>query len=205
MPSRPVPVPVIVIAVLHLVFGGLGLIMDVCGTAMILAGNPFARLQPRGAPPPTELQRRMQNVEQEMADAIPGYRLSQVANTVVNFALDGMLIAAGIGLLKMMAWARLLSIVYACTSIVQKVISVVVSYVVVVPLMQEWLRSLPVQTLEDQILVNTMSASMWLSGIGVVAYMIYPLAVLIVMFLPVVSAAFRPGEPGSESIQPARS
>jgi hypothetical protein len=202
MPSRPVPV--IVIAVLHLVFGGLGLMIDLCGAAMIVAGNPFASLQPRGAPS-TELQRRIQNMEQEVAAAIPGYRLSQVANLTVDFALDGMLIAAGIGLLKMMTWARLLSIVYACTSIVHKLISVVLSYVVVLPLMENWLRSLPAQTPQEQVFINTMSASMWLSGIMVLAYAIYPVAVLIVMFLPAVSAAFRPGGAGGEAIQPARS
>src|SRR5262245_12042977 len=98
-PRRPTSVTVL--AVLHLIFGSLGVLMGLCGGVTLAIG--LANLVPRtpapppGAPqlpfPPDLAVRQQRFLEQ----AIPFFNPIQVAQAVALLVLAALLVVAGIG------------------------------------------------------------------------------------------------------------
>jgi len=96
------------------------------------------------------------------------------------------LLAAGIGLLRLKAWARVLSIAYAIWAIVTGLVALVLNYLFLArPLMEEAARK---ESAESAGLMGGAVGSLFGGCFGLV----YPIILLIFMTRPTVIAAFRP-------------
>jgi len=120
----------------------------------------------------------------------PAYRLSMIVYCAVTLAGAIALVVAGIGLLKLKPWGRSLSIIYGALRIVAVLVIQVVNYFVISqPMLDQMQGQMPAQ------IAPFMSVASAFSVIGVVIgccfQMAYPVALLAVMLLPVVKAAFQ--------------
>jgi hypothetical protein len=182
------PAAVLVLAILHLVGGGLDLVGQLCSGAMQAAwsGNPFSMQGGAGQEPAIRLQKAI--------EAIPGQRAFTVGELGINLVLDAMLIAAGIGLLSMKPWARILSLVYAPLAILNRLGVFAYTLLVLMPAFD----SLFAQELgrDPQTEVALQAASSFMRGIMIfsavvnLVFVIYPIVVLILLNLFHVRAAF---------------
>jgi hypothetical protein len=191
MPRRR-PTAVLLIAVLHFVFGGLGLLCTVCAGVMELTGTQqaLANAGTPGQKHQAELQARRKEVsEQVHEERIPLYRAYSVTNRVFNTLFCVLLIASGAGLLRMQSWGRWLSVVYGVLSILANLAVFVYTIAFFMPADQEVFRRMPPQNDTEHMAYNI---AMVVAPAGPCAMMVYPVAVLIVMLLPSVGAAFRP-------------
>lgn len=124
----------------------------------------------------------------------PGYAAYLKVSTVLGVLVSLLLLAAGIGLLKLMPWGRLVSIGYAIYAIIMVLVNSGVSYVFLVkPLMDKAAAA-----------HGPEAAGATAGAIGGVFGgcfgLIYPILLLIFMFRPGVAAAFRPSPAGA--VQP---
>ncbi|HEY7308619.1 MAG TPA: hypothetical protein VH643_04565 [Gemmataceae bacterium] len=188
--------PILVIAILHLVGGGLGLILSLCGCGGLVMTNalssaiPTVPQRPGQPPPPPSAADTMKYYN----DHIPGYRAFTFGGLALSLMLDIMLLAAGIGLLNVQPWARWLSLVYAPISILNRLVSFVYQLVWVLPVTQELYAKNPAMA--------GMSSFVTIGGgIGLVVsllFILYPIAVVVLMLLPSTAAAFRGELPSRE-------
>src|SRR5262245_15705505 len=101
LPQRPTSVTVI--AILHFVFGGLGLLLGLCGAGIVAAGGgsafPFQ-------PPAQGQQAKQLEYQKEMQAAMAGSQGSQLGQLGADVAISVLMILAGIGLMKVRPWGR---------------------------------------------------------------------------------------------------
>lgn len=190
-PKRPTLV--LVIAILHFTLGGLSLFYGVCGIGAQLVMQAKLLPQPPTVPgrPKPITQEEIQNyVEQR----VPSYKVMLFGGMTFELCLSILMISAGFGLLQMRTWGRHLSIGYACLSVAFKLFGIVYAFLVSLPIMNEFLNQVPDHGPETMIMVKTMRVALSATPVMQLSYMIYPIAVLVVMNLPSVSAAFR-GQP----------
>jgi hypothetical protein len=182
---------VLVIAILHLVFGGLGLLCTVCGGLMDLAGAQKALAQAGDAQQQqmAQQQRRKEVTERVHMERIPLYQAYSVTNRVLSTLFCIVLVAAGIGLLLMQSWARWLSVGYAVLSILTNMGVFVYTIAFFIPADHEAFRRLPPQSDQEQLAYNIANV---VAPAGPCVMMLYPAVVLIVLLLPSVGAAFQP-------------
>lgn len=192
------PVAVTVIAILHFVLGGLGLLCQLC--AGIGLGGILVMAAGSGNDPASFFMKEYINSLNRNA---PGYLPISGGLACLGFVIAIVLIASGIGLLQMQKWARFASIGYAIVAILVGFVNLGYTIAVVNPAVTK--------AQEDAVRATAQKfggkqgmpgASPNIGGqiggtigalIGSVISMIYPIAVLIVMFLPNVSQAFREG------------
>jgi hypothetical protein len=181
------PASVLVLAILHLVGGGIDLIGVLCSGAMQAAGgNPFGMQGGAGQDPTVRLQKAI--------EAIPGQQAFTLGELAINLVLDVLLIAAGIGLLSMKPWARILSLVYAPLAILNRLGTFAYTLLVLIPAFDTIL----VQELgRDRQIANALQAAssimrtfMLIGAIVGFLFIIYPIVVLIILNLRHVKAAF---------------
>lgn len=183
------PTGVVVIAILHFVFGGL---CGVCSGVQLIGSAVQAANPNWGAGDPDDLGHRL---EMEIEARVPGFRAVQTIQAGVNLLFCLALIVSGIGLLAMQVWARVLSIAYAVLDILLSMAAAAYLVAFIYPVMN------PVF---DQIARNKEEAfGMRIGFFGVTGLssclgLAYPIAVLIVMLRPSVSAAFRAAPGGDE-------
>lgn len=186
---------ILIIAILHLVGGGLGLAGTLCGCGSLILTNSIGSMMPApptlparpGQPPPPPLP-NFNDMMKSMNEQIPGYRAFMIVSLALSLLLDIMLLSGGIGLLKMQSWARWLSLVYAPISILVRIGGAVYQLVWVLPATQALFAK---NTAALPAFSSLMTVS---SGVGVfvnLVFILYPLAVIIVLLLPSTSAAFR--------------
>ncbi len=184
---------ILVIAILHLVGGGLGLLGSLCGLGSLLMMDSLGSLpQPTfptrpGQPAPPPMPPGPNELMKTLNEQVPGYRAFTFGTVGLGFLLDIMLLTAGIGLLKVQPWARRLSLVYAAISIVYHLGSLIYQLVWVMPAMQAVYAKTPMPPGFSSLMTVS-------SGIGAFAgliFIIYPIAVLVVMLMPSTAAAFR--------------
>jgi hypothetical protein len=178
--------PILVIAILHLVGGGLGLILSLCGCGGLVMSNALSSAIPTvpqrpGQPPPPP---NANEITKYMDDHVPGYRAFQFGSVALSLLLDVMLISAGIGLLSVQPWARWLSLAYAPLSILIRLVGFVYQLVWVTPAME----SLYAQNPAMKGMSGILSASV---GIGAFVGLLFAITVLVIMLLPSTAAAFR--------------
>lgn len=184
--------PILVFGILHLVGGGLGLLGSLCGVGSLLMVNSIGSFTPPTIParpgqPQLPMPPSGDQLMKQLYDTVPGYRAFTIGSLTFDFLLEFMLIAAGIGLLTVQPWARWLSLVYAPISILIRLGSFFYSLIWVLPATRAVYANNP--ALAGFSALATIS-----SGIGVfmtLLFILYPIAVLIVMLMPSTAAAFR--------------
>jgi hypothetical protein len=182
--KQRVPTAVLVMAILNFVFGGIGLLMSGCGGAFTL----FLLVMPEQKPGQPGY---FPNVLKTVAKEVPGYTAFMTASLVMGLVLSTVLIIAGIGLLRLRPWAWWLCILYAPLQILLQVGILYCTLVYVNPVMhranQEVFRQLPPGA-------PNFAATDWLGDMGTFAGavfgMAYPIALLVMLFLPHVRDAF---------------
>jgi hypothetical protein len=182
----------LVIAILHLVFGGLGLLVSACAgsvAAIEASARPPTTAPGKVGPGVNTFQNRQDVLEAECEQRLPGFKVLKLGMIGFDVVLSILLIVAGIGLLVVQRWAQVLSVVYAILSIVQNTGYIFLQLAIVVPSIEAVARN---QTV--------FSPPGYLAGMRVGAfapvifnalYLSYPCIVLIFMFLPSFRAAFR--------------
>ena len=187
-PERPVVV--LVFAILNLVFGGLGVLGFLCGG--VIFAFVFAALSsaPGGAPIP---------------QFPPGLVTLLVIVFIYSFIMAIVLIISGIGLLNMKRWGRNTTIAYSIITIVYSVVSTVLNIAYIGPTMQKWQSEFQEEIAREQQRKGmTPPPNMYQPGQspmfnavtsigGAILHMAYAVALLVVMCLPNVSAAFAGG------------
>ncbi len=181
-PERPTAV--VVIAIFHFIFGGLGLLCDTCGIASqaMKMGQSPAQIQWQA------------DIDDVMVERVPLYRVYFGANLVLPLVWDVVLIVSGIGLLNLRPWGRTLSLGYGIGRLVWGVVALAVTLVWAQPAMEEAMQrvKLPPEMQQMGGFLNAITSF----GIGLqLVFLMYPAIVLIVMLLPAVRAAFAGGPP----------
>lgn len=161
------PAAVTVIAILGFVFGGLG-VLGSCYSfgSSLIAG--FAL--------------------QANTKAVPNFPVFGIVTGLLGLVANGVLIIAGTGLLKLQSWARWSNVVYAIYLILTHIFELIFSIVVMKPAMDKW-----VAANGDALgpFGNMLSTIAMVSAIGgALLAFAFAAAILIVMFLPNVTAAF---------------
>lgn len=187
---RERPTSVLVIAILHLIGGSLGLMIFVCGAAFQLSGGQ-RWINSMAGPMGQKQQEQTERMEKAMQRHLPGNNAVGYADVTLNGILSLMMVAAGIGLLAIHSWARLLSIVYALLSILHKVFALLWGVLFAVPGMQRFFAE---EGQRDPALAQMsafMGPSMYAGLVFGFLFIIYPIAVLVIMLKPSTRAAFQ--------------
>jgi hypothetical protein len=187
MPRRR-PTAVLVIAILQLLFGGLGLFCSICGGVMDMTGMPRMQAQPADSRA-VQQARRKEVTEQVLPERIPLYWAYTVTNRVSSLLSSILMVVSGVGLLLMRSWGRWLAVVYAALSLLVNLVGFVYTILFFNPAYAEVFRRLPPQSDEEQLASTFARVGGPALSCGM---MIYPLAVLVILLLPSVGAAFRP-------------
>jgi hypothetical protein len=177
------PTSILVIAILHFVFGSCGGLCNLLG--LVGAAASFGKLGAGANPKQAEMQK---DIERRMDEKAPGNKAVQAAGNVMGLIYALMLIAAGIGLLSMQPWARVLSIVYGFLATLTTLASLVYQIIFIIPMVREVLPNDPNIPPE---FAQAMTSFIYIGvGVGACIGLGYPITVLIIMLLPGTAAAF---------------
>lgn len=190
------PNSVVVIAILNFIGGGLGVLGGILALiGALLIGTQMFKF-PAGPPPagqPKQMQEYLEINERimEVATNPPGGMALGVVHALADLALSGLIIAAGIGLLRLAPWGRNLALGYAIYSILFHLYQAFYVIWFMIPPYLPVLRGAP----KGNFLVDIMVWSTYGQTYGVAVYQFlilsYPIVVLVIMFRPNVVAAFR--------------
>lgn len=190
MPAKR-PTAVLVMAILNMVFGGLALACSLC-VGIGIAFVAVAISQPNAAHDPKI--RDVKDMFESMNREIPLLMPYLIGNMVFDVIMAIALVVAGIGLLKMRPWARLTSIVYAVLKIAAQVGGLVFTYAYLNPATERWQQNFLARHGQVQAQPGPFGNNPLVQGvaglIGTVFAIAYAVALLIVMFLPHIRAAF---------------
>jgi hypothetical protein len=192
---RKRPTPVTVIAVLNLVFGGIGLACYLCVGAgillLVMAFEQAAAQDPKI--------RDLKEVLDSMSRHVPSLIPFTVGNLIFSLVMTILLVVSGIGLLRMQGWARVLSIFVAVATILEQIAGLVYRFTVLNPGLQAWQREFlakhPGAVIQENPLGGQLSSAVG-EILGIVLQLTYSIVLLVIMFTPTVVAAFRAPEPG---------
>jgi hypothetical protein len=184
------PTSVTVIAILQFVFGGLGLLMGICGGGYQFAGgNKMFATAPQAA----QNQQIQTQMEDFLKEKVPSAKPVQYATMALDLILCLIMIASGVGLLKLQPWGRMLAIVYAIFSILLKLFGAIYGFLFSIPAVTEFLEKTPAQNPQEAMVFNVMKATLYVTPFLSLVFIVYPLIVLIIMMRPSIAAAFRAG------------
>ncbi|HEV3236893.1 MAG TPA: hypothetical protein VGZ25_07885 [Gemmataceae bacterium] len=192
--KRARPAIIMVFAILHLVFGGLGIFIDICSGITQASGG--AKVFTVGNNP--QQVEQQQTIQTTIEDRLPAYKAYMYGSLAVSFFLSTSLLVAGIGLLSMKPWARILSLVYAFVSLLEKIVRVIYSVMFLLPVYDEILTKLA-EDRNQPFLATGMKFGLILGVAMIFVTMIYPLAVLIAMLTSTARKAMQPGSPGDQN------
>jgi hypothetical protein len=190
---RERPTVVVVFAILNMVLGGLGMLCYLCGGLALAFAMSIPMPGPGGAPGPNILEEMFDFMEKEL----PGYTAYTIATTVIGLLLSIVLIVSGIGLLGMRRWARWLCIFFSVAVVIIAIGGLVFTIGYVQPAMERWQHhvqeaagrnargGMAPGSFSTSPMVNSFS-----SILGALIEIAYAVGLLVVMFLPTVSAAF---------------
>jgi hypothetical protein len=136
MMKKPKPQVAVVFGILHIVFGGLGVVCNLCGVgglAMIYV--VFNNLHAQASPAE---KKELEDLWQRFNDDIPGYIAFVITDLGGSMLLGLVLLIAGIGLLGVKHWARHLSVIWSVVRIIFVVALLVINVAFVQPGMQKF-------------------------------------------------------------------
>jgi hypothetical protein len=181
-----------VFAILNLVFGGIGLLCNMCG----ILGQAFAMSIPMAGPPGAGGKNPMMEAFGGLEKEIPGYTAYQFSTLAVGFILCAMLVLSGIGLLNMKRWARWLCVGTSVAIILYAIGTAAYTIAYVQPALERLQRHIQ-EEIQKQTGGPTPNPFAFLTMAGTVSAVLtglvkiaYAVGLLVVMFLPGVSAAF---------------
>lgn len=137
MPAPQRPAPVIIVAVLNFLFGGMGLFGSFCGAFAVLVMPALLQslpAPPAGQPGPKDLA--------AVFDSIPGYYPFMIGSLLLSLVMSVVLIAAGVGLLQMRSWGRTATLVFAVYTVLSTAAGLVYSITYVNPAMEKWVAQI---------------------------------------------------------------
>jgi hypothetical protein len=172
---------VTVIAVLQLIFGGLGLLCTLGG----IAGSSFQASGSTGTNNKTITQ---EDINRELEKRFSAYKAVQVVLIGSGLVLSGLMIASGIGLLQMRSWGRTTAIVWAGLNIAVRIPNVIYSIAVVIPATNAAFETLPGL---GQAMAGMTRFLLYFGLVVEFLTVVYPIIVLCVMLNGKVSAAFQ--------------
>jgi hypothetical protein len=203
--ESPRPTGVLVLAIFHLIIGGIGVLTNLCGLVNLASGNAAATsFQQPGQ------KQQLDQLQNNLRANAPFFDAFQVVFGVgIPVVLTACLIAGGIGLLQMRPWARKLSIGYALTSIVHKAVNGIYTIMFVMPITTAWMKTQVVQMppgtspqaqqAAQQMMVTIANVTQVVSVITPFLSMIYPIIVLLVLGRPGIVKAFQRAEYGAQA------
>ncbi|MFD0895454.1 hypothetical protein KBB96_20035 [Luteolibacter ambystomatis] len=172
-PARPAQVRVF--GILHLVIACLGVLMVLFSLAMQGMTRTMMENQEK-AGGVQELQAKM---TRELTEATKSLTYAQHGASII---LAVMLVIAGLGLLKWKRSGLKWSNAYAWTSILMKILLIVLMFVVVLPRMNTFFDQLETGAKGDKTMIGVMKATMMGSMVvSPLLYCIYPVLVLILL------------------------
>lgn len=180
--ERRRPASLTTIAVLNMVFGALGLI---CGC---INGFSIGVLLTASPDNPNEVIRAMALVAEAIQREAPSFMAIEIGRTLFFLVFSSLLIVAGIGLLYIGNWARIMSFIYAVTAILTQAAYLLYVFMVEYPAVariQAQFGGDPLQNRASQV-----------AGIfGIALVIAYAIVLIILLSLPGVRAAFSPLPP----------
>jgi hypothetical protein len=193
-----VPAAATVIAVLQLVFGGLGL----CAALVNLTDLPqqLAAINEKNLQnlPPAQRPPSQADLEKIIEKHVPNYQAIQKVSLGASAVLCVLMLLSGLGLLSGRPWGRALTIAYAVLSVLYTVVSLVFSAVVVIPAMSEAGKDLANQGgPQAQLMAQAIQFGAVFALVIGALFVIYPIIVLVIMLLPSVRVAYG-GAPAAE-------
>jgi hypothetical protein len=202
--ARKRPAAVVVLAVLHFVFGTLGLCCGTCGGTMTLLPWPHieAALEGKDEPDPETVAEEEKEVR-FFRERLPHKAAVEYGLIPFDVLLPLALLAAGVGLLRLRPWGRWLSLACAVLALLQGVVYAVYNFGFYFPVQKEYWQ------LTEPDTIGSAPGLLMAQGFVVLAsafFFAYPVAILIVLTRPGVAAAFRPEEnsgPGEIAPRPA--
>ena len=176
-PQRPGAV--MTMAVVNFIIGGLGLL---CGCAASL--DPIMGWTAKGGGG-NNAAAMLQFLDKEA----PGYLAVQAVRAVMILILSIMLIVASIGLLKLQRWSRIMCLGYAVVAFLLHLFYVIYQVAVVFQAQDKWFKKVGMPGGNNA----AFSGGRYV-GVGLILVLFcgHALALLIVLLLPAVAAAFAP-------------
>jgi hypothetical protein len=196
------PTSLYVIAIFNLIIGTLGVIWDSASTVSLFAERQLAAryLDAKQQEDRAEMQKVL---DQEL----PHLRAFNVVFYVaIPWLLTLMLLASGVGLIRLRAWGWWLALLYGCVGLMHKVATGMYNVVFLLPVYQELADTQNLggvsigRSIDAAPTAQTVMAIVMVVMPFVLAF--YPMAVLVVLSRPQVTAAFR-RQPPPLAVQPA--
>jgi hypothetical protein len=180
MPAKQRPTLISVFGILLIVYGSFLLATAVCcGVPGLVAGQAFSQM----AIPQGQGKAPVENPLNEI-NAIPGMLAYQVAGLGMNMVLGGLLVAAGIGFLKMRQWGRHLGIAFALVGLIWAGIGAVIQQVYINPRMVDINKKIQSQMGQSNPLIGNPTFTAIITAFGLVFAFGGPIVVLVMMLLP---------------------
>jgi hypothetical protein len=194
------PTSLLVFGILHLTFGTLGLLGSLCGGLVMLSGvrerlqqwqEDMAATAPAPQKETLEYQARSVNAMEHS----PLYRENMVIGGAGTVVLSVLLLAGGLGLVRMRPWARPVSLGYAALSLLLQAWQFVHAFVFFLPALNTFYEEEKGHTTDPGLLftINLTQWTLYLTPVLSVIYLVYPTLVLIWMLRPAVAQALRRG------------
>jgi hypothetical protein len=190
-PKRPTSV--LVIAIFHFIFGGLGLLCGLPGLVMQASGmgRPTGALPANATQQQKDLQEMQTQVQQRTEKEAPLQTPFVLGNIFLNLVISLLLVVAGFGLVKMQPWGWWGSVFYGVARIIMQIYMLLFYLLYSLPLtgriLEEELKSRPTLQPFAWLYQIITPITIVVTALG----LIYPIIVLIVMSRPKVRAAFR--------------
>src|SRR6516162_6539589 len=138
---RERPLSIMPIAILHFVFGGMGILCGICSGIQLAGGGGQNWMTPTPTGPQAAEMKQMQDEMQQAMESAGGSHAVQIGTVIIDLAISIIMIVSSIGLLQLRPWGRLLSIVYAILSISLKIFEVVYAFAVTKPIIDNFLEA----------------------------------------------------------------
>jgi hypothetical protein len=196
--KKKVPAAIMVIAVLHFVFGAFGALATVSQS-----GGVAGVVQQFRAPGKPAQQVQFEQDTVKAIYAIPGWRAFETSSVVIGAVIVVVLIVCGIGLLNMQYWAFIGSIAYAIIDIIVSLAQAVYFFGFAAGPLNAGIQEAAVRNgigdpNSTRILQLVISGTV---GAGAICSLVYPVTVLLVLLLPNVRRSFRSGPvPASDEL-----